>query len=161
MRLRRYFPHFAAAITVLVFISTTPAFADVELSLSADRESVSPSESMQLELTVSGSDAGSASEPEIEGLDEFEVVGKSSGTQIYVTGLTLTRSKSYSYTLRPLTSGATARLRAKVTVGGKEHVSNIVEVETFSGTTAKVAVVGSRINAPACPALLKALTWKA
>ena len=139
MRLRSFFPHLAAAhlaaahlavaVAFLAVTATTDAFAEVTLSLTADRDSVSPSQRMQLELTVSGSDAGSASKPEIEGIEEFELLGKSSGTQIYVTGLTLTKSKSYSYTLRPLTSGATVRLRAKVTEDGKEHVSNIVEVE--------------------------------
>ena len=128
MYLKSLFPRLAAAVVFLA-LAATPATADVKLSLTADRESVSPLERMQLELTVSGSDAGSASEPEIEGLEEFEVLGKSSGTQIYVTGLTLTRSTSYSYTLRPLTSGATVRLRAKVTQGGREYASNIVEIK--------------------------------
>ncbi|MFQ5432237.1 MAG: BatD family protein [Nitrospinota bacterium] len=129
MRLRNFFPHIAAAVCLIILVATPNAMADVKLSLRVDRDSVSPSEVMQLELTVSGSDAGSASEPEIEGLEEFEVIGKSSGTQIYVTGLTLSRSTSYSYSLRPLTSGATVKLRAKVTEGGKEYLSNVVEVE--------------------------------
>ena len=133
MHLRKFLSSLGTAIGVLVFI-TAPAFADVKLSLTADRDSVSPSQLVQLELTVSGSDAGSASKPEIEGIEEFLVVRKSSGTQIYVTGLTLTRSKSYSYTLRPFTSGATVRLRAKVTQGGKEYASNIVEVEVVKSS---------------------------
>ena len=129
MHLKNLFPRLVAAVVFFALAAATPAMADVKLSLTADRDTVSPAEQMQLELTVSGSDAGSASKPEIEGLEEFEVLGKSSGTQIYVTGLTLTRSTSYSYTLRPLTSGATVRLRAKVKEGGKEYASNIVEVK--------------------------------
>jgi hypothetical protein len=101
----------------------------VELSLTVDRTKVSPDEQLMLDLNISGSDSGSVSEPEIEGIENFEILGRSSGTQLYLSGLKLTSSKSYSYTLRPLTTGVTATLRAVVKEGNKEYSSNVVEVE--------------------------------
>ena len=118
-----------AAVCLIILIAAPPAFAEVELSLTVDRSSVSPDELLRLELSVSGKDAGSVSKPVIEGIENFEVIGRSSGSQLQITGLKLTSRKSYSYTLRPLTTGVTARLRAVVKVGNDEHASTIVEIE--------------------------------
>lgn len=118
-------------LLLLTFITITAGealAADLDISISASKNRVGMRDTVRLEVLISGG-SGSVSEPQISGINEFEILGKSYGERISIVNMSVTKSKTYVYTLRPLSYGQKIKLRASVTSRGKTHSSNELEIE--------------------------------
>ncbi len=105
-----------------------------QVTISADKKTVGVDDTLSVEVSVSGSGLGSVSQPQIEGMENFDIVGTSSGEQVSIVNMNITTSRTYTYTVRPRKAGTKAKLRARVEVKGEKYLSNTIEVETVQST---------------------------
>ncbi len=120
------------AILLTAFILGTPASASgapLELSLSADKSEVGLDDYLTVQLTVSGESLSSSPDVAVEGLEEFEIRGKSSSTQVSIVNMDFKKTNTTTYSLVPKSSGKTVTLKASATSGGKIFFSNAIKVK--------------------------------
>ncbi|MEE8484724.1 MAG: BatD family protein [Nitrospinota bacterium] len=112
----------------------TPARAELAVAINTDKLKVGMDDTLKLEVVISGKGART-SRLEIEGIDNFEVLSKSSRQQVSIINSRISVSSTYSYILRPLATlappqgGRTVELRARVEANGEVYKSNTEKVQ--------------------------------
>lgn len=128
-----YLPALAAVIFVALAVQTATA-SDIKLSLTSDKKSVGLDDYLNIKVTVTGTGLSSTPKPEISGLDDFDLVGESTGDRISIVNMEMKRTTIFSYALKPKTSGKTAKLMATLVYKGHTYSSNTVAVELVKST---------------------------
>lgn len=98
-----------------------------------DRTSASTDDIVLLTVTVD-SLSGLVSEPVLPDMGDFEVVGRSSGTQFGLANGTITILSTYQYQLRPSSPGTQVIGPVSITVNGQTHETEPITVEVSQGT---------------------------
>lgn len=122
----------APALLLVLLAWAGPSAAAPEVAISAGNTRVAVNEETELEVSVSGAGAETLGDPEIEGIEEFETLSSSQGDQLSIVNMSVSRSKTFSYVIRPKQAGKKCVLRAKVRVGPDTYLSNRIEVETLA-----------------------------
>jgi len=123
-------------ITLLFLLVFPPLLyaSDLKIDLSVDKKEVGLDDYLRLTVKVSSDSISSMPNAVISGLEEFETLGKSSGTQVSIVNMDMKRSYTTTYTLRPRSSGKTVNLKASVKSGSKTFFSNGVDVKLVKST---------------------------
>ncbi|MDH5542969.1 MAG: BatD family protein [Nitrospinota bacterium] len=109
---------------------STASNSDLEVSIEIDKSTVSVDDYLTLEVTISGGDSGSVENPEISGIENFEVLGIATGTQISIINMSMHKSKTFTYTLQPKKAGEKSKISATAEYDGTKATSNRIEVTT-------------------------------
>lgn len=117
-----------------LYAAPTRAYAELAVAINTDKLKVGMDDKLELEVVVSGKGARGAIRLEIEGIENFEVLGESSGQQVSIINNRVSVSSTYNYLLRPLGAslpkgGRTVELRATVEANGEVYKSNTEKVE--------------------------------
>jgi len=107
---------------------STASNSDLEVSIETDKSTVSVDDYLTLEVTISGGDSGSVENPDISGIENFEVLGITTGTQISIINMSMHKSKTFTYTLQPKKAGEKSKISATAEYDGTKATSNTIEV---------------------------------
>ena len=107
---------------------------NLDVSIATDKTNVPLNDYLTLEVTISGDDSGSIENPEIKGIEDFNVLGISTGTQISIVNMSMHKAKTFTYTLQPKTAEKRARIQASIEYEGKNTSSNVIEVMITKAT---------------------------
>ncbi len=127
----------AAVITVLMAFAAIPAparAADIELSLNADKTRVGLDDYVKVEVGVTTDSILSLPKAELSGIDYFSIVGEGSSQKISIVNMSVKRTSTHAYTLKPSVAGKTAKIMATLRYKGKIYKSNIIRVELVQST---------------------------
>lgn len=113
-------------IVLLMILHPAIALAAVSVEMTVDRTQVAMGESLGMQVKVTGSK--SAGEPQISGLEAFQVTSTGSSSQVQIVNSSVTSSKVFQYQLSPLKSGLTTLGPASVTVDGETYRSQPVTI---------------------------------
>ena len=125
----------AIILAMISSITVIPAYAqsvDVVWA-EVDRTNLSTNETLVLRVTVN-SDAGEASEPVLPRLDAFEILGRSSGSQISIVNGVRSNNIYFLYELLPLNEGVMTIDPITVQVGGTVYHTEPITIEVSQGT---------------------------
>ena len=82
-----------------------PALGQSPVTAEVDRNFLSTDDALILTVTVD-TGAGDAARPELPVMNDFQILGSSSGTQISIVNGDMTVMETYNYSLRPLRAGS-------------------------------------------------------
>ena len=122
----------ALALAFLAILPLRAAAQDISVDLSADRQELSLGEQFQLTVTVSGT-MRSVPEPQLQNMDNFQVVGRGTSSQISIVNGQISATKSTNYTVLPSREGAFSIGPAVIRFGGKDYSSNTLEIKVGGG----------------------------
>ena len=125
----------AIILAVIGSITVIPAYAQSAdiVWAEVDRTNLSTTETLVLRVTVN-SDAGEASEPVLPTLDGFEILGRSSGSQISIVNGVRSNNIYFLYELLPLNAGVLTIDPITVQVGGTVYQTEPITIEVSQGT---------------------------
>ncbi len=111
------------------------SLADINVELTASRDELSQGEQFQLNLTVtsSGGRLGDFT-PQIQGIENFQVLGQSSSTNLSIINGKQSLSKSLIYLVAAPNSGEFKLGPATIAISGETHQSNILNIKVQKGT---------------------------
>jgi hypothetical protein len=121
-------------ITLLFGLTAIPAFAQSQdiVKAEVDRTNLSTDEVLVLTVSVDTS-YGSPSRPQLPALDEFELLGSSSGTKISIINGNVSQQATFNYRLHPIQSGELVIDPMKVTIGGITYHTEPIRVNVTQG----------------------------
>ena len=121
-------------ITLLFGLTAIPAFAQSQdiVKAEVDRTNLSTDEVLVLTVSVDTS-YGSPSRPQLPALDEFELLGSSSGTQISIINGNVSQQATFNYRLHPIQSGDLVIDPVMVTIGGITYHTEPIQVNVTQG----------------------------
>jgi len=126
---------FIIAIVTLLLIGAfaLPASAQSPVTAEVDRTQLSTDETLQLKVSIDSS-AGQPSRPELPTLDGFELLGRSSGTQISIINGNMRMQATYSYTLHPTQTGQLVINPLSVQIDGQMFSTQPIAIEVSQGS---------------------------
>ncbi len=107
------------------------ALAQEPVSARVDRTTLSVDEQLSLTVTITGEFLNIPT-PDLSGLVDFSIVGKSEATQITIINGRLTSQKEFLYRLKPLRAGLLEIPPISAEVDGQLYQTNPIQVEVFS-----------------------------
>lgn len=122
------------SLLVSLFGSSTWA-SSPKITMTVPSPNISMQEGTSLQITINGS--RSASEPQIENIDDFEIQSQGTSSQLQIINGAMTSSTTYSYLLYPKKSGTFVIGPSKVDVDGKILTSEQIQI-TVTGTAQRV-----------------------
>ncbi len=122
-------------ITLLFGTTAIPVFAQSQdiVKAEVDRTNLSTDEVLVLTVTVDTS-YGNPSRPQLPALDEFELLGSSSGTQISIINGNVSQQATFNYRLHPLQIGGLVISPVMVNIGGNTYHTEPIQVHVSQGT---------------------------
>jgi hypothetical protein len=117
----------ALGIFALSALAQTPVTAEV------DRNYLSTDESLLLTVAIDTS-IGDAARPSLPPLDDFQLLGSSSGTQISLINGDMQVQQTYNYSLRPLVPGSLTIGPVEVQINGQTYATEPIALEVVQGT---------------------------
>ncbi len=120
-------------LLAMICMAAVAVFAqEVQLSIQANPASVSVGQRFQLTVTVAGS-MSNVPEPNIKGLEPFNIIGSSQSSQISIVNGRISSTKNVNYTILAGQEGSFILGPAVITLGDKTVSSNTVTVTVGSG----------------------------
>lgn len=120
-------------ITAILLLATVVLAGEVAINASVDKKNVPINDSLQLTIAVDGStDLPGISLPV---LNDFDVVGQSSATQIQIINGQQSNSRSYIFTLRPKKQGPAQIPALSFAYKDKTYKTNPLEVTVTAFAT--------------------------
>ncbi len=125
---------FTSIIALLVLgIMVLPALGQSPVTAEVDRNFLSTDETLVLTVAIDTS-LGDASRPVLPTMNDFQILGSSSGTQISVINGDMTVQATYSYSLRPLSAGTLVIDPIVVQINGQAFSTEPIALEVTQGT---------------------------
>jgi hypothetical protein len=127
---------FLAAIgVILLSLLSIPVYAQSPEVVQAevDRNEITTDDLITLSVTIN-TGYGSASEPRIPKLDDFDVVGTSTSTSMSIINGAVTSEKIFHYTLRPRAAGELIIAPISVNLNGQAYTTAPINVIVSQGT---------------------------
>lgn len=123
-------------IAAILLLATVVWTGEIEISAGVNKKSLPVNDNLQLTISVDGSvDLPGVSLP---ALNDFEVVGQSSATQIQIVNGQRSNSRSYIFTLRPKKQGVAQIPVLSFTYKDKTYKTNPIEVTVTAFATPNV-----------------------
>ena len=118
------------ALLALALVAASPAYAQqpTVVTLQASDQAVSIGGALELVIAVSGPADG---EPSLSGLQNFQVVGASTGSNVQIINGSITMSRSYTYQLLAKRPGA-AEVTATIRAGNRRVNSNALRLTVLA-----------------------------
>jgi len=120
------------AITLLALLAL-PALGQNPVTAEVDRNYLSTDDALVLTVTID-TNSGDAARPELPTMNDFQILGSSSGTQISIVNGDMTVMETYSYTLRPLREGSLTIEPISVQINGQVYTTQPISIEVVQGT---------------------------
>ena len=123
-------------ITIALLVLTAmalPALGQSPVTAEVDRNFLSTDDALVLTVAVDTS-TGDAARPTLPTMNEFQILGSSSGTQISIVNGDMTVMETYSYSLRPLQAGSLTINPISVQINGQTYTTQPITVEVTQGT---------------------------
>ncbi len=124
---------------LLLLLAAQPVWGQeplpVPVTAVTDRSSLSTDETLTLTITVNGSNAA----PLLPPLDDFQIVGSSSATQISIINGVASSQATYRYTLRPLRAGDLTIGAVTATIDGQTYTTQPITVQVTAGSAPPAA----------------------
>jgi len=120
------------AITLLALLAL-PALGQNPVTAEVDRNFLSTDDALVLTVTIDTS-TGDAARPELPTMNDFQILGSSSGTQISIINGDMTVLETYNYTLRPLREGSLTIEPISVQINGQVYTTQPINIEVAQGT---------------------------
>ena len=125
---------FSTLIVLLILgVMALPALGQAPVTAEVDRNFLSTDDALVLTVTIDTS-AGDAARPTLPTMNDFQILGSSSGTQITVVNGDMTVQETYSYSLRPLREGSLTIDPITVQINGQVYNTQPIVVEVTQGT---------------------------
>ena len=125
---------FTTILTLLILsVMALPALGQSPVTAEVDRNFLSTDDALVLTVTID-TGAGDAARPTLPTMNDFQILGSSSGTQITVVNGDMTVQETYSYSLRPLREGALVIDPVTVQINGQTYTTDPITVEVTQGT---------------------------
>jgi hypothetical protein len=125
---------FTTILTLLFLgVMALPALGQSPVTAEVDRNFLSTDDALVLTVTID-TGAGDAARPTLPTMNDFQILGSSSGTQITVVNGNMTVQETYSYSLRPLREGALVIDPITVQINGQTYTTDAITVEVTQGT---------------------------
>jgi hypothetical protein len=125
---------FTTILTVLLLgAMALPALGQSPVTAEVDRNFLSTDDALVLTVTIDTS-AGDAARPTLPTMNDFQILGSSSGTQITVVNGDMTVMETYSYSLQPLREGALVIDSITVQINGQTYTTDPITIEVTQGT---------------------------
>ena len=125
---------FTTILTLLLLsVMALPALGQSPVTAEVDRNFLSTDDALVLTVTID-TGAGDAARPTLPTMNDFQILGSSSGTQITVVNGDMTVQETYSYSLRPLREGALVIDPVTVQINGQTYTTDPITVEVTQGT---------------------------
>jgi len=125
---------FTTILTLLLLsVMALPALGQSPVTAEVDRNFLSTDDALVLMVTID-TGTGDAARPTLPTMNDFQILGSSSGTQITVVNGDMTVQETYSYSLRPLREGALVIDPVTVQINGQTYTTDPITVEVTQGT---------------------------
>ena len=125
---------FTTIIALLVLgVMALPALGQSPVTAEVDRNFLSTDDALVLTVTIDTS-AGDAARPTLPTMNDFQILGSSSGTQITVVNGDMTVQETYNYSLRPLRAGSLVIDPILVQINGQAYSTQPITIEVAQGT---------------------------
>ena len=118
---------------LLLGVMALPALGQSPVTAEVDRNFLSTDDALVLTVTIDSS-AGDAARPTLPTLNDFQILGSSSGTQITLVNGDMTVQETYNYSLRPLRDGALVIDPITVQINGQTFTTEPITIEVTQGT---------------------------
>lgn len=118
---------------LLLGLLALPALGQSPVTAEVDRNFLSTDDALVLTVTID-TGAGDAARPELPVMNDFQILGSSSGTQITVVNGDMSVMETYSYSLRPLRAGALVIDPVTVQINGQVYTTEPITIEVTQGT---------------------------
>lgn len=130
MRVRKFSIHRSLFIIFLLFLLVAPAWAQEPMTAEVDSSTLSTDDTLTLTVTITGGNAT----PQLPPLDDFQIVGTSTATQISIINGAMSSQAAYRYTLRPLHTGDLVIGAVSATIDGQSYTTQPITVYVTAGT---------------------------
>ena len=118
---------------LILGILALPSLAQSPVTAEVDRNFLSTDEALVLTVTIDTS-AGDAARPTLPPLDDFEILGSSSGTQISIVNGDMAVQATYNYSLQPRRAGSLVIDPIVVQINGQAYSTEPIAIEVTQGT---------------------------
>jgi hypothetical protein len=118
---------------LLLGLMALPALGQSPVTAEVDRNFLSTDDALVLTVTIDTS-AGDAARPTLPTLNDFQILGSSSGTKISIVNGDMTVQETYNYSLRPLRDGALVIDPITVQINGQVYTTQPITIEVTQGT---------------------------
>jgi hypothetical protein len=119
-------------MALMCLVAVAALAQEVQLSIQANPASVDLGQRFQLTVTVAGS-MNNVPEPNIKGLEPFNIIGSSQSSQISIVNGRISSTKNVNYTIVAGQKGSFTLGPAVITLGDKTVSSNTVTVTVGQG----------------------------
>ncbi len=120
------------ALILLLSLAGAARAGDVTMKVTTDRTAISVGGTVNVSITVTTGVTSSIPEPVFEGLEDFDIVGRSSSSSssLSIVNGTFSSEKTitYRYAMTPLRSGKRVIPSARLEVGGEEYRTDPVTI---------------------------------
>ena len=125
---------FTTLIALLILgLMALPVLGQSPVTAEVDRNFLSTDDALVLTVAIDTS-TGDAARPTLPTMNDFQILGSSSGTQITVVNGDMTVQETYNYSLRPLREGAITIDPITVQINGQVHSTQPITIEVTQGT---------------------------
>ena len=135
-------------LLLLILLTAAPVEAQSPVTAEVDRDHLSLGDLLTLTVTVRGAGLG-ASAPDLPPLDDFDMVGFSTSTQVSVVNGRMSVEAAYLYRLRPLRSGELTIPSIPVTLKGQTYTTDPITVQVEGGNAPPAGETPTPQAAPA------------
>jgi hypothetical protein len=118
---------------LIVGVMAMPALGQSPVMAEVDRNFLSTDDALVLTVTIDTS-AGDAARPTLPTMNDFQILGSSSGTKISIVNGDMTVQETYNYSLRPLRDGALVIDPITVQINGQVFSTQPITIEVTQGT---------------------------
>jgi hypothetical protein len=118
---------------LLLGLMALPALGQSPVTAEVDRNFLSTDDALVLTVTIDTS-AGDAARPTLPTMNDFQILGSSSGTKISIVNGDMTVQETYNYSLRPLRDGALIIDPITVQINGQVYSTQPITIEVTQGT---------------------------
>jgi hypothetical protein len=134
--MKRLKPIFISMITIIflgVFVWPVYAQTPDVIHAEVDRTNLSTDELLVLTVTIDAT-TGDSTSPNIPPLDGFEIVSRSTGSQISIINGDMTITKTYKFILHPITAGKLIIEPFTININGQGFGTHPIVIEVSQGT---------------------------
>lgn len=128
--------NYSLAVLALTSAPLAAEAEDFRVEASVNSKKIGLDDALELTLAIHGDATGRAGAPKLPKLDGFRLSGQSQSTSIQWINGQMSASRSITYTLVPQSEGKHVLGAIAVPYGGKEYLTEPIEVEVVKGSVA-------------------------
>lgn len=132
------------AICVLPAFAQTPSVIKAEV----DRTHLSTDEILVLTVTINAASGRGETSPNVPPFTGFEVLSRSSGSQISIINGDMSMSETYTYMLHPIVPGELIIDPITITLHGQSYTTQPIIIQVTQGTGQLQPYPGSNLRSP-------------